>query len=303
MAVRNRSQGARVRMNSASQGGVLDRNTRPVGHGATWRWRAGHGKPGLAPRCSSCRASWLRAPLPSICATRRKHTAAGYRRHLRAAWRGRSFYSRQGCNDLGIMLLSLPRLTLVRRNEMGGLAVQSLKHILELLADGTNTHNQRRNVGSDRFGCSRRNRDGWLAQDAKRTDGIRTADAVALQVRRLSSRRTLRAFSGVGAISHNSRATIPLRGRSRAQGTLENSAQAESRCHSRINGDQGAPDLSDPRGGQRRGARLRPAQGLGAQRIQNFNRRSLHAWLSVSVACPIGTMRTVRPDSSVTSIC
>src|SRR5262245_24320165 len=90
-------------------------------------------------------------------------------------------HSRQGCEDLHVMLLSLPRLGLLGRGQAGGQNFEPVVRVLELLAYEANARNQGRDMGTSGFCRSGRDFHRRLAQNAEHMGGIETADAVALQ--------------------------------------------------------------------------------------------------------------------------
>ena len=75
-------------------------------------------------------------------------------------------HSRQGCEDLHVMLLLLPRLGLLGRDHSGGQQVELTMCILDLLIDEADARDERRNVSCGSFCGASGNLDGGSATRA-----------------------------------------------------------------------------------------------------------------------------------------
>ena len=156
-AVGDRSQGAAMAVTSASEGGVfgaasgivLNGDARPMVHGVGEPVMAGLSSDDdaalarpLGDRRDSCQTAQggVISPLQGI---------AGF-----CEQRGEDdpSHSRQGCEDLHVMLLSLPRLGLLGRDEAGGQGIELAMGFLELPVDETDARDERGDVGAGGFG-------------------------------------------------------------------------------------------------------------------------------------------------------
>src|SRR5208283_2549954 len=63
-------------------------------------------------------------------------------------------HSRQGCEDLHVMLLRLPWSGLFRRNEPGGQGIELAMRLFELLVQEPDARNERRDVRACGLSCS-----------------------------------------------------------------------------------------------------------------------------------------------------
>jgi len=84
-------------------------------------------------------------------------------------------HSRQGCEDLHVMLLLLPRLHLRGCDEAGGQAIQPMMRLFELPVDEADAGNERGDVGAGGFvgsgGDLERARAMYRAQGGRRSGG------------------------------------------------------------------------------------------------------------------------------------
>ena len=87
----------------------------------------------------------------------------------------------QGCEDLHVMLLRLPRSGLFRRNEPGGQSIELAMRLLELLVQEPDVRNERRDVRACGLSCSCGDLHRRLAQHVQDERGIQAPDAITLQ--------------------------------------------------------------------------------------------------------------------------
>src|SRR5262245_44345683 len=105
-------------------------------------------------------------------------------------------YSRQGCEDLHVMLLPLPRLGLLGRDQAGGKGIEPVMCVLELPVHQADARNERGDVGAGGFGRTGGDLHGRLAQYVEHMGGVEAAYAIALE--KLGDRRLVDTRGFVG---------------------------------------------------------------------------------------------------------
>ena len=90
-------------------------------------------------------------------------------------------HSRQGCEDLHVMLLSLSWPVLLRRNEPGGQSIELAMRLPELVIDEPDARGERLDMRGCGLGCSGGDLHRRLAQHVQDMRGVEASDAIALQ--------------------------------------------------------------------------------------------------------------------------
>src|SRR5208282_3315229 len=185
-AVGDRSQGSAMAVTSASEGGIfraasgvaLNCDARPMVHGVgesvmaslSSHHYAALARP-LGDRRDPCQTAQggVISSLQSIqgfCEQRGEDDPS---------------HSRQGCEDLHVMLLSLSWPVLLRRNEPGGQSIELAMRLPELVIDEPDARGERLDMRGCGLGCSSGDLHWRLAQHVQDMRGVEASDAIALQ--------------------------------------------------------------------------------------------------------------------------
>ena len=139
-------------------------------------------------------------------------------------------YSRQGCEDLHVMLLFLPWLDLCGRNEFCCQGVELAIRFLELPIHKADARSKACDVSAGGFGCSGGDLQRRFAQHVQNMGGVEAPDAIAFQD--LGDRRFTDAprFGGCGAQVPTGRAARRRQGRFQGRAWRGSSAKAARAC-------------------------------------------------------------------------
>ena len=156
-AVGDRSEGAGVAVTSASQGGVFGAACWVVLNGSACPMVHGVGQAavaGVSPDDHAALAGALGDGRDS-CQTAQGGVISplqGIEGFCKQRGEDDPSHSRQGCEDLHVMLLCLPRLSLLGRGEAGSQGIKPVMGLLELPVDEADAGNERGDVGAGGLG-------------------------------------------------------------------------------------------------------------------------------------------------------
>jgi len=128
-------------------------------------------------------------------------------------------YSRQGCEELHVMLLCLPWLDLCRGNEFCGQGVELAIRYFELPIHKADARNKARYMRAGGFSRSGGDLQRRFAQHVQYMRGAETPDTIAFQDLATVASRMRLALAGVGANSHRSSSQAAPRSLSRSSMT------------------------------------------------------------------------------------
>jgi hypothetical protein len=185
-AIGDRAQGASVIVTAASQRSVFSAAFGVVLHGDACPVVHGVGKARIAGITSEHDPAFARAPGDgrNPCQTAQSGVISSPQRigtFCKQRGEDDPSHSHQGCEDLHVTLLLLPRLGLVGLGESGGQDVDLAHRLLELLVHEADGLNQDCDVGAGGLSGAGGQAQGLCAQCLEHVCGVEAADAMALE--------------------------------------------------------------------------------------------------------------------------